>query len=398
MTPPATIDLGDLAGEGPVPRWRAFPPQLWRSVAVGAIAPLCLLAVTASQPTPSGLGRPLWTVDQPAGSFVIGTDAVYGVAADGTVTARDLRTGAARFTVNQADPRVRVVDAGTVLALAGSGDTRLVDRAGRITAVVPGSAVGSTRSGRRLIVRDRDQVSAWDLRTRAVAWSTGVHELVVDLDPGGRVDALATVAPDGTISVRDADTGDVVDRLRPRPFGVAAAPDTQVIFFRGDLVTAVRDPAGALLLTLYRPRAVGWPRAGAWSLSLPLAARYLLSACGPAVCVARPGSGTTVIDPDRGRPRGRTPDHVVGQLGGGLLLATTTDNPTADTGTSWSAASVTSTPSRSPPRWPTPCRTRSRRRARSSRRRWSPSSGAPRRTPTRWRGRRGVAGSSRSRR
>src|SRR6185295_3466977 len=99
-----------------------------------------------------------------------------------------------------------------------------------------------------------------------------------------------------------------------------------VIFFHGDLVTGVASTGGALLITLYRPRAVGRPRAGAWSLSLDGPAR--LAACGPAVCVVRPGSGTTVVDPDRGRPRTSTPDPVVGQLGGGLLLATASETGT----------------------------------------------------------------------
>jgi methyl-accepting chemotaxis protein len=40
MNPPATIDLGDLAGEASGPRWRAFPPRLWRTLALVAIARL----------------------------------------------------------------------------------------------------------------------------------------------------------------------------------------------------------------------------------------------------------------------------------------------------------------------------------------------------------------------
>jgi hypothetical protein len=339
MTAPAMIDLGDLGEAGAAAR--SHPSWRWRTLLVVALVPLCLAGVTGARPSLPGLSRPLWA--QPAGTpeFVIGANSVYETRIDGTLVARDLWTGRTVWTIRFGDSPVDVLDAGDLAIVIPrfGGDTALIDRSGTVAATVPGTAVGITRSGRRLVLVDypeRDhcpipdgacgRVSAWDLATRTPVWSADVRIPVVDVDAAGRVDAVATIAADGTIEVRDPDTGAIRDRLRPLPAGVAAASGTLVIFFRGDVVTAVPHP-DAVEVTLYRPRAIGWPRAGAWAVRVPVPARapdgptYDIATCGRMLC-AEVGGATTVIDPDRGRTRVTTPDRVIGDLGTGLLLAT----------------------------------------------------------------------------
>jgi hypothetical protein len=273
---------------------------------------------------------------------VVGARTVYTSQPLGVVTGRDLATGAALWTVHTNDYPTVVVDAGNLAAVAGASGpagTRLIDRTGAVLATLPGLPVGTTRSGRRLVVVEPagnpdcpdavgvcGHVTAWDLGTHTAAWSADIHDLALDVDRGGRIDALATVAGDGTIEVRDPDTGGVRDRLRPLPFGIAARPGTSVIFYRTDVVTAVVAPGGVdVEITLFRPRAIGWPRAGAWAVRVPMPAApasHAIATCGRMLCLEIGGVGTTVIDPDRGQLRLTTPNRVRATLGSGLLLGT----------------------------------------------------------------------------
>jgi hypothetical protein len=338
MTAPAMIDLGDL---GETETARSYPPWRWRTLFALVLVPLCALTVAGSGPSAPGLARPLWTEPSLSPEFVVGAGSVYETRPDGTVVARDLWTGRTLWTTRVSDAAADVIDAGQLAVVVpryGGGGSALIDRSGARVATVPGTAVGITRSGRRLVLVDEPagacpaadrgcaRVSTWDIASRTPGWSTDARVPVVDVDAAGRVDAVASIADDGTIEVRDPDTGAVRDRLRPLPAGVAADPRTLVIFFRGDVVTAVPHPDG-VEVTLYRPRAIGWPRAGAWAVRLPVpdlapeGATYDIAACGRMLC-AEVGGATTVIDPDRGQARVTTPNRVVGHLGTGLLLAT----------------------------------------------------------------------------
>jgi hypothetical protein len=341
MTAPAMIELGDLGAEdGGLP----YPPWRWRALLSGAVVLLCLAVLTGAHAAEPGLSRPLWTVRPGTADFVVGAGTVYASQPMGIVTARDLWSGEELWTVHTDDYPTVVVDAGHLTAVAaasGSAGTRLIDRSGAVLATLPGFPVGATRSGRRLVVVEAagnpncpdavgvcGHVTAWDLGTRTAAWSADIHDLALDIDRGGRIDALASIAGDGTIEVRDPDTGGVRDRLRPLPLGVTARPGTSVIFFRTDIVTAVHTPGDGVEITLYRPRAIGWPRAGAWAIRVPQPAGapegtgFDLSACGRMLCLEVGGVGTTVIDPDRGQLRLTTPNRVRTWLASGLLLAT----------------------------------------------------------------------------
>jgi hypothetical protein len=341
MTAPVMIELGDLGAE---PAGVAYPPLRWRVVVAGALVLVCLLVLTGAHPAAPGLSRPLWTVTPGAADFVVGARTVYASEPLGVVTARDLLTGAVLWTVRTSDYPTVVVDAGNLTAVAGASGqagTRLIDRSGAVLATLPGFPVGTTRSGRRLVVVEPAEnpdcpdavgvcghVTAWDVGARTVAWAADIHDLAIDMDRGRRIDALATIAGDGTIEVRDPDTGGIRDRLRPLPFGIAARPGTSVIFFRTDIVTAVVTPGVDAEITLYRPRAIGWPRAGAWAVRVPMRAgpaeppSYAFATCGRMLCFEVTGVGTTVIDPDRGQLRLTTPNRVRAALGSGLLLGT----------------------------------------------------------------------------
>jgi hypothetical protein len=342
MTAPAMIELDDLGAEPsagrPYPAW----PR-WRAVVAGALVLLCLAVLTGEPAAEPGLSRPLWTVTPGTTDFVVGARTVYASQPLGIVTAHDLATGAALWTVHTDDYPTIVVDAGDVSAVAtvsGQAGTWLVDRSGAVLATLPGFPVGTTRSGLRLVAVEPagnpdcpaagvcGHVTAWDLGTRTAVWSADIHHLALDMDRGGRVDALATIATDGTIEVRDPDAGAVRDRVRPLPLGVAARPGTSVIFFGTDIVTAFQTAGDGVEVTLFRPWAPGWPRVGAWAIRVPQPANpperagFDLSACGRMLCLEIGGAGTTVIDPDRGQLRLTTPNRVRTALSSGLLLAT----------------------------------------------------------------------------
>ena len=341
MTAPVVIDLGDLGAEQDEP---PYPPWRWRALVSTVLVLLCLAVLTGAHAADPGLSRPLWTVTPGTSDFVVGARTVYASQPLGVVTGRDIVTGAVLWTLATRDYPVVIVDAGDLAAVAtasGQAGTRLIDREGGVVATLPGFPAGITRSGRRLLVVESadnpdcpdavgvcGQVTAWDLGSRTAAWSADVHDLTLDIDPGGRIDALATIAGNGTIEVRDPDSGGVRDQVRPLPLGITARPGTSVIFFRTDVVTAVQTADDGVEITLYRPFAVGWPRAGAWAIRVPQPAGaperagFDLTACGRMLCLEVAGVGTTVIDPDRGQLRMTTPNRVRAWLASGLLLAT----------------------------------------------------------------------------
>jgi len=339
---PTMIDLGDV-DRTDASRPRAYPPWLWRRLVIVALVPLSALGLAGSRPTPSGEWRPLWSAGSGSRDFTIGADTVYVVRPGATVTARNTATGQVRWTLPVEDSNVTIVEAGPSVAIhrysAETPRTRLVDAAGTVTATIPGYPVGLTRSGRHLLVSAPDAecpdtygqcgvVSAWDVVTRRPGWSIRAQRLAIAVGSGARIDQVATVDAGGTIFVRDPDNADVTGRFTPRPAGIAAHPEAQVTFVGADLAVVAPDGDRVLRVTLYRSRPAGSPYAAAWSLPLrlpdeyPLEAGYALVPCGGSFCLRLYRVGTRLIDPDRGLIRTGVAYQVVGRLGGGTLVAT----------------------------------------------------------------------------
>ena len=334
MAAPGLIDLGDIGADQ---AGRSYPPWRWRAVVAGAVALLCLPGLAGSRPSEVGLS-PLWEAHNLwSPEFVVGARAVYAPTLRGPVTALDLETGHTIWTM-RADQFPAVLDAGEFAAIGPTSQaaTLVVDGSGSVVDTLPGWPVGATRSGRHLLLQDEvvdpdcpvspwscTRLSAWDLGDRTRAWSTVIHTLGVEADESGRIVGVASVANDGSLEVRDPDSGRVRGRMGPVPLGDPSPFGMSSVILVRDTVATVVPVDRDVLITAYRLPA---PDA-AWSLRLPVSElapvddRFNLTACGEMLCFEVGAVGTTFIDPGRGTVGLTMPHRVVGRLDG--LLVTT---------------------------------------------------------------------------
>jgi hypothetical protein len=362
--PRSTIELGDVARRdeaGPDPR--GSPPRLRRDLVAGSLALLCLLGLTASTRVRPGLTEPLWTTTVDPPSFGIGSESLYLTELGGkVVTGRRLETGELRWWLETDDPSVSIMDVGRGMVAVttlnpespreSQPDTAIVllaEETGAVLARRPGSVLTPLSAGQLLLVeegqgeitRDCDGAPGFCTHLAAVAIGSGAEawrisypvdgEILRDWSPTSPINRFAYRGPGGTVVVRDAATGTVIDTiaLAQPAFG---PPDVTAALYGDILVTAARY-RGRAEITGYR---LG-PLARAWSLAVPVEpvnesnSRFALSGCDGLVCL-RVNAGTTIIDPGSGELRLQLAPDVIKRLGGGGLLAVPSAEQNRQTG------------------------------------------------------------------
>ena len=233
------IELGDVTSGSEQPRpadvVNGYERRLLRRVAVALVAAFCLVTMAASErPEPSRALRPVWAVDfGEADRFSVTPDAVYTGRPDpaGQLQARDLATGATRWTFTMPDPtawpsfdpagRVALVPYGRFAQEAKADDgttyfnqfyrnTIAVDaRTGRELWRRRGEAYQTTRDAALLTDRNATGVETSALRLvrlsdGAVVWErTGLHaDRVTTGGAGPSVpESVITVTRTGAVEV-----------------------------------------------------------------------------------------------------------------------------------------------------------------------------------------------------
>ncbi len=351
------IELGEYGGSAPDERsalrvptdWWVHRRRLVHRTTAAALVVVCLLGLSASANPDPGLDRPHWAIQQIANDFGIGGDNVYLVeTGGGQVIARNLDTGEIRWRMDPIETPVSVADMGHGVVgihtharlssgLASSSGIVLVSEAtGKVLLeyidLRPLVTIGdrlilmSTQAAIRGDCDDEATVcadlAAFDLRAGREAWRASVPLDSFVAHVAHSVDRLAIRYPSGRLAVFNVATGAVTDTISLTSVGGGDWADAAAVV--GDVVvTAVRDfAAGEAEIVGYRLD----PVRRIWSVTLPVGpitdftADFRFTGCGPLLCL-RVDGGNTLIDPGSGLLGPHLRVDIVGQLGGGGLIA-----------------------------------------------------------------------------
>jgi outer membrane protein assembly factor BamB len=332
------IELGDVTSgsEQPQPAdfRNGYERRVLRRVAVALVAAACLVALAASAPPePSRALRTLWTVDfGEADRFSVTPDTVYTGRPDpaGQLQARDLATGATRWTFTMPDPTAwpQFDPAGSVVlvpygrfaqeAKATDGSTyfnefyrntiALDARTGRELWRRPGEVYLTTTDAALLTDRNATGVETSALRLvrltdGGVVWQrTGLHAGHVSAGGADPLvpESVVTVAPTGDVEiVRLADGVRVSSgRITWYPGSPDSGPFTDVSVDATRLYVSV---AGSAIgsVTAYDQATLRQ----VWQINGTNGAAYT---CGTLICGLEP-EGVVAYDPATGAARWHSP-------------------------------------------------------------------------------------------
>jgi hypothetical protein len=345
----ATVDNADVIDLGEA-RWTVddLPrpsPREWRRVITLAVVAALSLTLGASGPLVDR--GPLWTAPGRV-FYALGARTVYTWTQDGTLEAREPRTGQVRWSVARLGRideswetgRGTVVVDSTIPGGPMGGTITLLDAdTGRQVAAVTGQLATVVDHGRVLVVLEpagvcsdwwctdvaafstRDLESLWRLPyERDSAWSWGVGDAVV-----------ASIRSNGEVRSYDLITGAVTTTFRVDWQGVDAvsAANERNLFLSptGGVVWMRATAAGTeVSSSSARPE-------GDWVFAIP-APRDQVAAldCEPWICVISPGT-RTVLDPYDGRTVASSSSWIL-PLGRLPFLAESEFDPTSGTTTS----------------------------------------------------------------
>lgn len=338
-----TIDLGDPGEERERDAARPhLPPRLRRMLMGAALALVAFATLTAAQPPRPSWIEPLWTAELRNGArFAIGSQNVYLTLPDAGILARDLRTGALRWRRAGSGPGLGAFDLGGgvagVYGFIGPGEgggvalTFVDDATGSVLGAADGTLVGVTDAGRVLVAAPGrfacppcTDVSSHNPRTGSFWRGVLPGRLIVSLPrgPATAVQRFALASEDGSVTLYEAETGDAVARVvLPLRAGVL---DSDLTLVGDTLVEIVRGqiPFEMVAYGFDPPRRL-------WSMVVPSrgprgvengSGRLFLSDCGQVHCLHL-DEYNLIIDVATGRLQATVDADVVGQLGGGRLLA-----------------------------------------------------------------------------
>lgn len=348
------IDLGVLPENATDPIGPRFSPRMRRTLLAAATTMVCLLALVGSTATERGLTAPLWTGPVTLNGYQLGGDVLFSTSVDGhAITARDLRTGEQLWQHEVSDVPENTVDLGggitailtreldATRGLPRGSTTFVRTRTGEEIGQIEGSVGAASVGGLPILIYStRDDcpstemmcvtLSGWNAEGgRREVWRTELPPDVYALESfrGDLVDGLVTVAPDGTVELRDLASGSVLTSVALPELTVGG----QLSLLTGVLVTAVRVGGGdTVALTGYeRPSLTR-----IWSTEVSsvvvsereYARGMWLGACGADVCLHGDDRGAWLIDPTTGTVKGRTALELVNRLGNGVFLARVPDS------------------------------------------------------------------------
>ena len=348
----SVIELGEPDAEDRIGGFH-LPAHLRRRLLVALVTLLCVLALAASVAGRPGLTKPLWTGSVSLNGFTVGPHGVYLWRQDGkAVFALDPSTGRPLWSRDISELPESISDLGNGVVVVGTQQLSSVganrpgftvslvrEQTGDRIVATTGDYYLTSADGRLLLVfsqrRDHPDacgttetycadITALDARAGTVAWklSLAPDANFIESLVGSRAEALADVAADGTVRLRDLSTGAVAGSMRlPRD---VSAVGGQVGLGGDALLTAQRGPDG-ITVTAYRRPAL----TRTWSVVVPDDTptndrgdgQAYVGECGPDVCLTVHGGGFWVINPSTGSATNRISLEPVQRLGAGVFLA-----------------------------------------------------------------------------
>jgi hypothetical protein len=347
----SVIELGEPDAEDRIGGFRT-PAHLRRRLLVALVTLLCVLALAASVRGRPGLTKPLWTGSVSLNGFTVGAHGIYLWQVDGkAVRALDLSTGRPRWTrdITELPESIMDLNNGVVVVATQQPSSLGANRPGFTVSMVreeTGERIAATTGdyylastdGRLLVFSRRLDhpdacgttdtycwdITAWDARAGTVAWKLSLAPVVMFVESlvDSRVEALADVAADGTVQLRDLSSGSVAGSVR-LPRDVAALPG-QIGLVGDALVTAQRGPDGVTVTAYRRPSLTR-----TWSVLVPDNTatndrgdgELYVAECGPDICLTVHGGGFWVINPSTGSATSRIALEPIQRLGAGVFLA-----------------------------------------------------------------------------
>jgi hypothetical protein len=354
----ATIELGELAdADAPVPP--EMSGRARRVLLCALVAVATVLALSGSAPARPGLGAPIWSGEVSLAGFNLGPRSVYLSEPTGRVVlAREQPTGALRWRLEIDSLPMGTLDAGggvaavqsRIPAPGGRGETLVMlvrEATGEVIASTHGNVIGPSTTGHQLIVIRQDELASNACPTYgypcldvyAIDTTNGreVHRLAM---PGGTGFAVSYVDSavagytvfdqEGHVTVYDAGSGDVVDRVT-----VARGDTIGLVRLTQDRMFTVRRDGDLVRVDGFRRD----PLSPLWTTSLPTTDNpeypvWWLSGddCGTALCV-HGANGTTLLDQETGALRFVFDGEIAGALSDGSLVGyrmAYTPNPVAE--------------------------------------------------------------------
>jgi outer membrane protein assembly factor BamB len=348
----SVIELGEADAEDRIGGFR-LPAHLRRRLLVALVSLLCVLALAASVPGRPGLTKPLWTGSVSLNGFTIGAHGLYLWRPDGkAVSALDPSTGRPRWSRDISELPESIMDLGNGVVVVATQQLSSIganrpgftvslvrEETGERIAATTGDYYIASTDGRLLLVFSQRlehpdvcgttetycaDVTAWDARTGTVAWKLSLAPDAYSVESlvGSRAEALADIAADGTVQLRDLSSGAVAGSVRvPRD---VSAVGGQVGLIRDALLTAERGPDGITITAYRRPSLTR-----TWSVVVPDNTatndhgdgQLSVGECGPDVCLTVHGGGFWVINPSTGSATTRIALEPVLRLGAGVFLA-----------------------------------------------------------------------------